>query len=151
MFAKILVPLDGSALAEQSLPAAISLAQTFAAEICLVQVIVIPAWLWQGEMRAESPELVEMLTARELARASAYLRRQEENLSAQGIQVAAFVVQARLIDQAILDAGAEQGCDLIVMSTHGLSGLSRLLLGSVAERVVQRAATPVLLIRARPN
>lgn len=125
MFSKILVPLDGSPLAERALPYAISLAQKYGAEIHLLQVIATPAWSWQGEMVAES-----------------------QAIQAQGIKTAAFAVQSQLIDQAIIDVCVQEGCDAIVMSTHGLTGLSRLFLGSVAERVVRQSTAPVLLIRA---
>ncbi|NUQ37497.1 MAG: universal stress protein [Caldilineales bacterium] len=148
MFSKILVPLDGSPLAERALPYAISLAQKYGAEIHLLQVIATPAWSWQGEMVAESPELIEMVKQRELTRAAAYLSDQEQAIQAQGIKAAAFAVQSQLIDQAIIDVCVQEGCDAIVMSTHGLTGLSRLFLGSVAERVVRQSTAPVLLIRA---
>jgi len=147
MFTKILVPLDGSALAERALPYAISLAQHYGAEISLLRVISTPMWAWQGEMVAESPELIEMVKQRELTQVAGYLRQQEELVSATGIKTSAFAVQSQLIDQTIIDVCTQEGCDAIVMSTHGLTGLSRFFLGSVAERVVRQSPAPVLLIR----
>lgn len=107
-----------------------------------------PIFLSQGDGIGQGPELIEMVKQRELTRAAAYLSDQEQAIQAQGIKTAAFAVQSQLIDQAIIDVCVQEGCDAIVMSTHGLTGLSRLFLGSVAERVVRQSTAPVLLIRA---
>lgn len=145
MFQHLLIPLDGSPRAEEALPYAEALAKRFDSRLTLLQVI--GPELWEAEMRAELVEGSAQLQHRELDSAAAYLRRKQDELTGQGFAVSALAVSAASISDAILAAVASEGADTIVMSTHGLTGLSRLVLGSVAEQVVRRASVPVVLIR----
>ncbi len=86
--------------------------------------------------------------AEESARAEAYLADVAERLRAQGVQARTRVQVAGSAAEAILEEGAAQKSDLIAIATHGRGGLGRLLLGSVADRVLCGANSPVLVYRS---
>jgi nucleotide-binding universal stress UspA family protein len=127
MYKRILVPLDGSELAKKALDHVESLAKIFDAEIILFQVV--PFMPIYG-----SPELVTPLIVDEKQKESA-----ETTMVRMGHQVAV----------EIIDFAKESGVDLIAMCTHGRSGITRWVLGSVAHKVLIRAETPILLIRSK--
>jgi nucleotide-binding universal stress UspA family protein len=129
---RLLVPLDGSSLSEAVLPLAEALAHDTGAELVFLQ-----ALRAQGSLPLEAKAQED---------AEAYLYRTTETRTALGL-AARWVVWYDDPDQAIVDAATVNEVDLIVMATHGRGGLGRLLLGSVAERVVRRAPAPVLLVR----
>jgi nucleotide-binding universal stress UspA family protein len=146
MYRKILVPLDGSDLAEAVLPHARALAQSVGAEIVLLRVLVPhipdrPPTIGQlfPDAIAKEAELAQQ-------HVQEYLERVARPLQASGIHVSCEMRSGHVAD-AILDIADEIGVDLIAMSTHGRSGLSRWLIGSVANKVVHAAKAPVLLVR----
>lgn len=138
MFKTILVPLDGSHLAEGALPIATTLAQALHSQLLLVQAV--RAFGLAGE------NLVD-LQRRLTADALAYLEPVAAQLRGQGIATQ-VVAPAELAEDAILVEADARHADLIVMTTHGRSGLGRWLYGSVAESVLMRSPIPVLLVRA---
>jgi nucleotide-binding universal stress UspA family protein len=141
MYKRILVPLDGSELAEQALEYAIVQAESFGAEIVLLKVLgPLPEPMMGGRVGVK---LAEQQSA-DLARY--YL----ENLAAgiKDVPVEVVTVEGKPYVQIIRFA-EDHDIDLIVMSTRGHSGLSRWLLGSVADRVVRGATVPLLLVQAR--
>ncbi len=144
MYKKILVPLDGSELAKKALDEAEGLARCFNAEIILFEVV-------QFMPIYGSPELVTPLIVDEKQKAFAekYLAELVENLQKKGLKASAIVKTGQQVPAEIIDFAKENGADLVVMCTHGRSGISRWFLGSVALRVLTRAETPVLLIRSR--
>jgi nucleotide-binding universal stress UspA family protein len=144
MYKKILVTLDGSELAKTALDQAEKLAKNFDAEIILFQVV--PFMPIYG-----SPELVTPLIVDEKQKevAEKYLANLAEELKKRGLRVAAMVRTGQQVAVEILDFAKEAGVDLIVMCTHGRSGISRWVLGSVALKVLARAETPILLIRSK--
>jgi nucleotide-binding universal stress UspA family protein len=144
MYKKILVPLDGSELAKMALDQAEKLAKTFDAEIILFQVV--PFMPIYG-----SPELVTPLIVDEKQKEAAekYLVNLGEELKKRGLRVAATVRTGQQVAVEIIDFAKEAGVDLIIMCTHGRSGISRWVMGSVAFKVVTRAETPILLIRSK--
>lgn len=146
MFQHLLIPLDGSPQAEAALPYALSLAEHCGAQLTLLQVV---ASSVEAEMQAELPGIEAQVIDRERRIAAGYLRQKETELAARGLRVAAVTLNHPSIPDAILAAVADVGAEAVVMSTHGLTGLSRLMLGSVAEQVVRRANVPVVLIRSR--
>jgi nucleotide-binding universal stress UspA family protein len=85
------------------------------------------------------------------AEANAYVHKTATTLNALGIKTQAEVIDAVDIAHTILSYADEKGVDLITLSTHGLSGISRWLLGSVADKVIHSAKVPVLLIRPELN
>lgn len=146
LYRKILVPLDGSALAEVALRHAGSLAWAYGAEVTLLRVIQISWPLNAPDAGIEGNLALDR--AREEART--YLKALCGELREQKI-VAHAVVLSGPAAETIVDYARQEGVDLIVMSNRGRSGLSRWVFGSVAERVLQGAPCPVLLVRAGDN
>ncbi len=144
MYKKILVPLDGSELAKTALDQAERLAKTFDAEIVLFQVV--PFMPIYG-----SPELVTPLIVDEKQKEAAekYLANLAEELKKKGLKVTGVVRTGQQVAVEIIDFAKESGANLIIMCTHGRSGISRWVLGSVALKVLTRAETPILLIRSK--
>jgi nucleotide-binding universal stress UspA family protein len=141
---KILVPLDGSELSEAVLPVVERLAGPFDLAIELVRAIEpIPPFA-AVELTGSVTEDVGRLEREE---ARAYLAKVAAPLEAKGCRVKSAVVLGPAVD-AILRTAQEGRAGLVAMSTHGRSGIGRLLLGSVAERVLRAAPTPVLLWKA---
>jgi nucleotide-binding universal stress UspA family protein len=151
---KLLVTLDGLPLAEAALPYAALFARANDASLILVRVV--PPGRGEGEADAtgddgpgaDADDDHRGLTSSErraVSEAEHYLHRAAERLSREGLSVATAVA---LGDPAvaIAEEAAERGAGMIVMSTHGRSGLGRWLYGSVASRVMQEAAVPVLLV-----
>lgn len=159
MFTRILVPLDGSAISEQALPAAAEIANRFSAAVVLVRVVnpEIDTPVSQGlathlpsDFLGPTPYYQSAATtpyahSKEIVEAEGYLRSQ--NTAWFGPQAQTTLrVMAGAPPQVILEAAQNESADLIVMSTHGRSGLNRLLYGSVAEAVLRGTRIPVLLV-----
>lgn len=144
MYKKILVPLDGSELAKKGLEEAEKLAKFFESEVILFQVV--PFLPIYG-----SPELVTPLIVDEKQKefAERYLADLAEELKKKGLQAKYMVKTGQQVAVEIIDYAKESGVDLIVMCTHGRSGITRWVLGSVALKVLTRAETPILLIRSK--
>ena len=139
MFEHLLVPLDGSRLAEAALPAAATLAKTLDARVTLIHVI---------EQRAPQ----EVHGERHLSdpiEASAYLGEVAARAFSPGVHVEQHVHTAEVRDVArsIVEHAGELQPDLIVMCTHGRGGLRTWLLGSIAQQIITLGVTPVLLIQ----
>ena len=147
MFARIVVPLDGSELAERALPPAEEMARRFGAPLHLIRVAdVTRVRFGANEAALEYAALGGELTEDE-AEARTYLEQSRERLVAAGVPTPVSAeVRRGLADRELL-AAIRPG-DLIVMVTHGRGGLGRLLIGSVAEPVMRHATVPILLIRA---
>ena len=146
VYRTILVPLDGSLLAEVAIEQAQTLASASGASLLLVSV----AHAFEEPTmarRAEIARRIEVLNGRERKWLAGYLSDVAHEIEEDGI-----TVQTRLSEgdpaEEILRAGREGDADLIVMSTHGRSGLERLWLGSVAMKVAHTAELPVLLVQA---
>lgn len=146
---RILVPLDGSPLAEQALPLATMLARLAGAELILVRAVD-----WLQETAGISPDLAG-LSARELGAlaiedARAYLHALRPRLEQQGLTVRT-ATPIDPVAEAILEVAAHKQVDLIVMTTHGHSGLRRWVFGSIANRLLQAAPIPILLVRVNAS
>jgi nucleotide-binding universal stress UspA family protein len=143
MYKRLLVPLDGSALAETILPVVKEVAGPLDAEVVLLRVVE-PISTTQAIATAGvvSPDTA---TLRELE-ARQYLRDAEGRLAKKGLQVRTRIALGPPA-AAILGAVHTSGADLIAMATHGRSGLGRAMFGSVAEAVLRAAPVPVLLVR----
>jgi nucleotide-binding universal stress UspA family protein len=143
MYRHLLVPLDGSRLAECALPAAALCARTLGAELTLVHVI---------ERKAPSVTHGDRhLTT--VAEASSYLAQTAGGPLLAGLRVTTHVHEAEVRDVArsITEHTAEFAPDLIVMSTHGRGGARRLIVGSIAQQIIAQGDTPVLLVRVAPG
>lgn len=148
MFKHLLIPLDGSELAEQALVAATELARQFNSRFTLLRVINAPYLLTQAHNRSFA-ELIASLREAEYQDALIYLRQRHEKLTQQGFTVDYLVGEGEPVAEQILQRVEPLGVDTIVMSTHGWGGLRRWVYGSVADRVLRHATVPVLLIRGR--
>lgn len=145
MYAKVLVPLDGSDLAECALSHVQSLFEEGSVgEVTLLHIV----WFhlpWSDEY----PQHVDINAIREplFAASRKYLSQVESRLSSKGIQVKTASLEASKPSDAILEFAQENRIELIVMSTHGYTGFKKLMLGSVAFGVLNGSPVPVLLIR----
>ena len=144
MFSHILIPLDGSPFGDEALTYALSLAQKYNSKITLLHVT---AQQWEGEMVAELPEVEARSERVQTSISELNLKAQKGKLVADGYQVEAILMKGKPVGDVILKAAENEKADLIVMSTHGLTGWRRHLYGSVAEKVVGHSQIPVLLIR----
>ncbi|MBI5953244.1 MAG: universal stress protein [Chloroflexi bacterium] len=144
MYQRILVPLDGSTLSEAVLPHAEKLARALNVEIVLLHVDVSPAPTFDPhESPLEpQPEEVKIMHADE----KHYLKTMCSKLESEGLR-ATYLLRDGMVADTILETAEIEQADLIAMSTHGRTGMLRLLLGSVAEQVVHRSKIPVVLIR----
>lgn len=138
---RLMVPLDGSVLAEAALPVARELARALHAEVVLVRV---EPWIATAGGVAAYPDLGRM-DEDAVALAETYLEDVRARLM-EDIPTTIFVLRGAPADR-LKDFALRRGVDLTVMTTHGRGGLRRLILGSTADRMV-RADRPVLLIRS---
>lgn len=141
-YKKILVCLDGSALAETALPHAQTLASDENAEIILLRISVNPA----AEFSFSDPSIATGLIEEMEAETLSYLQSERRKLQKAGFRTS-FLIRQGPIAETILVVAAECQADVIVMSTHGRSGVKRWLLGSIADRVVTHSDIPVMIIR----
>lgn len=144
MFKRILVPLDGSPLSEAILPQVAGLTHALGAEVTLLRVGlahafpgVDPAFLVEEEVRV-------------MQEAEDYLATVAERFAREDMIVRTAVRYGQPAAE-IIDHVAFEGADLVAMSTHGRSALTRLVMGSVAEEVVRNARVPVLLLRPQED
>jgi nucleotide-binding universal stress UspA family protein len=146
MFTRLIVPLDGSDLAERALPQAQELARLTGAPLHLVRVIDLGRLERYGSYGlALEYGAVEKIVEEEEESARAYMQSVVERLKAEDVAVTSEI--RRGLAGRELIAVAEPS-DLIVMASHGRGGIARWFLGSVAEEVTRRSRAPVLLVRA---
>ncbi|HEY7586667.1 MAG TPA: universal stress protein [Candidatus Deferrimicrobiaceae bacterium] len=142
MYKKILVPLDGSALAERAITHAAEIARGAGAELILLEVVQVPL--------AKTPEAgstEEIKSIQEIAAQSKiYLNMLAARVGKEGVKVRTVVMEGAA-DGAILGFAHNEDVDIIVMSTHGRTGLSKALMGSVAEKVMLTTKRPVMLVK----
>lgn len=141
---RIIVPLDGSEVSEKALPAAGELSRKLSLEVSLIRVVSTIQLSMAGEWPSGYPDVLGAVEdeTRE------YLGVKGEELRSQGItKVESQVVMGDAAGQ-IADLAHQDGESLVVMTSRGRSGLSRALLGSIADRVVRSCEAPVLLVRA---
>ncbi len=137
MYKHILVTLDQSELAEQALGHAAAMAKAFGSTVHLVSVVRV--------VTRESAVSVELEAKVDSARD--YMKGIRKRFIEQGIETEWDVCQGDVGEQILLYC-EQQECDLVVMSTHGRSGVGRWVYGSIADRVLRYASVPVLLVRA---
>lgn len=145
MYNRVVVPLDGSELAEGAISEAVELARSLGERLHLLRVV---DTTWVGRyglygLAIESSAVDRLLRADREA-ASAYAGQLQARLESTGILVTTELREGRAADEIV--AAARPG-DLIVMASHGRTGAKRFALGSVAEDVARHAAVPVMLCR----
>lgn len=145
MYQKILVPLDGSALAETVIPHVRMLAESHATEILLLQIVVDPIY----DLILSGPKLAAAThgcASNQRVQSQNYLDRVATCLREHGITVTTIVCEG-VVAETILAYGEKFQADLIVLATHGVNTPSGWQLGNVTYRIVHDAQVPVLLIR----
>ncbi|KPV51722.1 hypothetical protein SE17_19590, partial [Kouleothrix aurantiaca] len=143
---RILVPLDGSVCARQALPLAVDLAAQAKAELTLLSVVT-PPYLQTPEVMGaylQYDEALEVVRGRLGDELGGY----KQVLAEHGVTVTPMAVSG-LPGEAIVDEAIDLCADLVVMATHGASGLRRWALGSVADKVLHSITVPLLLVRAK--
>jgi nucleotide-binding universal stress UspA family protein len=146
MYQKILIPLDGSALAECTLEHAKAIIKGCNVPDVIVFRVIEPLSAMSISALAEAADdSLRRAVEQNEQEAKEYAARVNNNLKTQGIASQAVTVKGGAAEE-ILSYVEKNGVDLIVMSTHGRSGLSRFLFGSVAEKVSRHSRVPVLLI-----
>jgi nucleotide-binding universal stress UspA family protein len=145
MYKKILVPLDGSELAECVLDhVKVLVKEGSAGEVTLLNVVKVDApW---AELYGKNFDITAMREAY-FASARKYLAKIESRLNSEGIKVKTESLEANSPAHKITEYAQENGMELIIMGTHGYTGLKKLIMGSVAFGVLNQSHVPVLLIR----
>ena len=143
MYKKILVPLDGSQLAEKVLEPVECLAKEFGAKVLLLQVEVEPLMLGVDEVIDESTLQQQNQRMRQM---DSYLNGIEKKFQEKGIETKRFIAYGPVVGTLMIIA--EKNCvDLIALASHGLDGSYQGMCQSVAARLLQRSNYPILVIR----
>ena len=144
MFNHILVPIDGSETSMLAVSKASGLALAFGSRITLIHVIDNYPFIGVGADYALGQN--EYLAAA-TSSANAALARGVAALAAEGLHSDQRVIDGHVVHEGIVDTAIAIGADLIVMGSHGRSGIEKFLLGSVTQRVLQDARVPVLVVK----
>ena len=142
----IVVPLDGSEVAESVLPAVLEMAKKLNIEIVLFRAFNVPYSVFGGVR--DHIAIVDELLGGIKAEAHDYLEKQTEELKKQGANKVSYVLKQGTSADQIISLGRKTPDNLIAMCTHGWSGVKGWVLGSITETVVRHSGDPVLIIRA---
>ena len=144
----IVVPLDGSDLAEGVLPMVEELAKKLGLEVVLIRAYAIPYGAYTAGEGFYDPVNLEAFRARLREETFDYLERKTAQLKRNGVAKVSLVAKEGLSADEIIKFARETPANLVAMSTHGRSGVKRWVLGSVSETVVRHSGDPVLVLRA---
>ena len=148
MYQKVLVPLDGSELAECTLSHVKNLFKDgFVGDVTLLNIVKVDIpW---ARIRSEQHQVIDLDAIRKplFAESRKYLAEIESRLVSEGIKVKTESLEANRPGDAITEYAKEKGMDMIIIGTHGYTGLKKLMMGSVASGVLNQSPVPVLLIR----
>ena len=144
MFKHILVPVDGSTTSEVAVGKATELAKAFGSTVTVIYVI--DPYPFTGVGTDFAYGQAEYLSAAN-AEANAAVRAAKESFANEGVTVDTSVIESHTAWRGIVEAGTALKIDLIVMGSHGRSGLEKLVLGSVAQAVLSHTKLPVLVVR----
>jgi len=144
MYQRILVPTDGSDVTTKAVQAAIGLAKLCGAKLDAISVKEPFPYSAISEMQPVPPQ--EFYDAQERI-AAARVKAVQDAAAGAGIECQAHTVEALHAWEAIIDHAKTQGCDLIVMASHGRRGVAALLLGSETQRVLIHSPLPVLVVK----
>jgi len=143
-FSRIVVPLDGSALAEQILPEVAALASRLKSTVSLLQVLTPVSYSQKEIMQPGMPWWDD-----DIATAGAYLTHAASYLTEQGLTVSKDVLLSDDIATAILDYSARSRADIIALATSGGGGMSRFVFGTVADEITRKSTTSLLVFHPR--
>lgn len=145
----VLVPVDGSPGGAVALGAALALAQPTGAVLHLLQVVIpIANYVYAGAAWNGGSYYDPAWDEEALAAARTYVDGIRARLTERGSSVSGEAVMGAAVADTIVEHATDQACDLIVMSSHALTGVARAVLGSVADAVARSADCPVMVIRA---
>ncbi len=140
---KVLLPLDGSPLAEKALPHVVELATKMVMEVVLVRA---PAAPRAASVDQESDPAFQQIAKEIIKETQTYLEAKVDELKAKGLKVSYLLLEGEAAGE-IIDMARKTHNNLIAICTHGWSGIGRWILGNVTERVVHHSGDPVLIIR----
>jgi nucleotide-binding universal stress UspA family protein len=147
MYQKIMVPLDGSELAECVLPHVEAFVNGFnLRDVILIRVVEPEAPSYQGEF-PEDPRAVAQRQASRKSSAQDYLDKVATRIKHEGTTVRAEALVGR-VTEILADYAEKNGIEIILIATHGRSGVTRWVRGSVADKILRSANVPVLMVRA---
>ena len=144
MIKRLLVPLDGSELAEEALIAAGDLAESVDGTVIIVRAVPPPV-----PGRFYAPKLLEQVEDAQQREADAYLKEVAKRLQNDRLRVETHVLKGEAAP-AIVQFAEREGCHMIVMCSHGMGGLAKQVFGSVSQKVLYASTRPVLIIRPTP-
>ncbi len=143
-YRKILVPVDGSGWSQRAIPHAIDIARSNGSELILLHVFQPPASEYGDQLTlASQDEQIDQVRAQ----MKQYLTGLAGELRGEDVPVSIQMLEGPGVASLIGDYIKSQNIDLVVMSTHGRTGLAKLFMGSIANEVMQNANVPVLLVR----
>ena len=147
MYKKIMVPLDGSELAECVLPHVEAFIEGFkACKVVFVRVVEPLTMSFRDHSVLMAKELEETESARKSS-AEDYLKRVVTRLKHEGAELHSEVIVGKIEDR-LADYAEDNDVDLILIATHGRSGVTRWVMGSVADKILRSSNVPVLMVRA---
>ena len=144
MFKKILVPTDGSALAQGAAATAAQLAKSQGAEVIGLCVIDPFPYIGLGEASVAG---LQAYLAETRSLAGQALDALGKVCLAEGVRFVGDTIERNVVYEGIIETAQAEGCDLIVMASHGRQGVKALILGSVAQKVLTHAKVPVLIVK----
>lgn len=150
MYKTILVPLDGSELAETVLPHVEELARLFGSMVVLLSVLELPhlVGLPKGDLFDALPQMTPAEVNRELTEVRRYLDEKADQLKQKGVEARVLVEYGPVV-VTIMRAARQEDAGLIAMASHGRGGMADVYYGSVAAGVLQRIDRPLLIVRAQ--
>lgn len=137
-FKKVLIATDGSKFSIAAEKKAIDFARSYGGELHVISVVDVPA-----ELYAESPKTMDEL----ISKAKGYVDSVKKDAESSGVKTQVIVREGEAY-RIIADTARELGADIIIMGSHGRTGLKRLLMGSVTEKVIGHTPCPVLVVKA---
>ena len=147
MYKRILVATDGSELSDKAVEHAIALAKVHGAELVALKVTQLRIeGHWDGQISRDVVQDAEQDNQR-AANSQAIVDRVRDLAAAAGVKAVALTEKSNFIADKVIEVADKQGCDLIVMASHGRRGLARVLLGSETQHVLTHSHVPVLVLR----
>ena len=143
-YQNILVPVDGSDTSFAAVKQAAELAKVFGSKITVVQVMTLDPYI-ASEYLAHGQSNMLIERAREFIQDNINVAK--EQFLAEGVKVETRLLEGQMIHQEIINAAKEINADLIVIGSHGRTGLKKFFLGSVAQKILGETSVPVLVVR----
>lgn len=147
MYNKIMVALDGSRLAECVLPHVKAFIEKYHVENIVFVRIVEPAVIFHSGEYPISPEILRESESASKSAAKDYLDQVVNQFKQEGTQLQSEVLTGRVAD-SLVDFAEKNDCDLMLIATHGRSGVRRWVRGSIADKILHSSTVPVLIVRA---